>query len=154
MTESHRDIVLAVFLNTGKNLYPEGICCKLEEILCRGAESGYCGSLWTGEEVYRAVRDEIKAVLETIIGNLPQFEIEAGNLMKRENNTNRGDIVKIAIGSDHAGYDLKMEIIRFLEEAGYEYKDMGTDSSQSVDYPDYGYQVARLLPIRNMTGVS
>ncbi|MFW6022019.1 MAG: ribose 5-phosphate isomerase B [Halanaerobiaceae bacterium] len=53
--------------------------------------------------------------------------------------------MKIAIGSDHAGYDLKKEIIDYLEEAGYKYKDMGTDNSQSVDYPDYGYKVANAV---------
>lgn len=147
MTESHRDIVLARFPEYREKTY------TLKEFAAKiGGDSAVeelnldiVDPFGQGEEVYRAVRDEIKAVLETIIGNLPQFEIEAGNLMKRENNTNRGDIVKIAIGSDHAGYDLKMEIIRFLEEAGYEYKDMGTDSSQSVDYPDYGYQVAKAV---------
>ncbi|MEJ6951143.1 ribose 5-phosphate isomerase B [Natronospora cellulosivora (SeqCode)] len=53
--------------------------------------------------------------------------------------------MRIAIGSDHAAYDLKRDIIEFLNEKGYEYKDMGTDSSQSVDYPDYSYEVAKLV---------
>jgi ribose 5-phosphate isomerase B len=49
----------------------------------------------------------------------------------------------IAIGSDHAGYELKNKIIEHLNKKGYEVKDFGTDSSEkSVDYPDFGLMVA------------
>lgn len=42
----------------------------------------------------------------------------------------------IAIGCDHGGFQLKNEIIEFLKEKGYEYKDFGTYDENSVDYPD------------------
>ncbi len=45
------------------------------------------------------------------------------------------EIRKIAIASDHAGYEYKEEIKKHLEENGYAVKDFGTDSNQSVDYP-------------------
>jgi ribose 5-phosphate isomerase B len=45
------------------------------------------------------------------------------------------DIKKIAVASDHAGYEYKEEIKKHIEEEGYEVKDFGTDSNQSVDYP-------------------
>jgi ribose 5-phosphate isomerase B len=48
----------------------------------------------------------------------------------------------IAIGSDHAGYLLKADIIKFLESKGFEVKDFGTNGPESVDYPDYGRAVA------------
>ncbi|MFH0759254.1 MAG: ribose 5-phosphate isomerase B [Bacteroidota bacterium] len=48
----------------------------------------------------------------------------------------------IAIASDHAGYKMKLDIIRFLEEKGYGVKDFGTGSLESVDYPDYGHPLA------------
>ena len=44
---------------------------------------------------------------------------------------------KIALGCDHGGFELKNEIIAHLEAAGVEYKDFGTYSSDSCDYPDY-----------------
>ena len=44
---------------------------------------------------------------------------------------------KIAIASDHAGYDLKEIVIAHLKEEGYSVNDFGTDSNISVDYPDY-----------------
>jgi ribose 5-phosphate isomerase B len=51
--------------------------------------------------------------------------------------------VRIAIGSDHAGYHLKEAIKRRLVESGAEVDDLGTTSEASVDYPDYAAAVAR-----------
>ena len=53
------------------------------------------------------------------------------------------DLAKpIAIGSDHAGFEYKEDLISFLEGRGYAYKDYGTFSADSVDYPDYAHPVA------------
>src|SRR3989304_4161204 len=49
---------------------------------------------------------------------------------------------KIAIASDHAGLELKEDIKTFLKEKGVAILDMGTNGSESVDYPDYGIPVA------------
>jgi len=51
----------------------------------------------------------------------------------------------IAIGCDHGGYELKKEIIKYLESKGLEYKDYGCDSTASVDYPVYGKAVAEAV---------
>ena len=51
----------------------------------------------------------------------------------------------IAIGSDQGGYELKMEILKHLEERGLEYKDFGSYNSDSVDYPEYGKKVAHAV---------
>jgi len=48
----------------------------------------------------------------------------------------------IAVGADHGGYPLKERIMFKLREAGYEVEDCGTDSTDSVDYPDYAHAVA------------
>lgn len=48
----------------------------------------------------------------------------------------------VAIGSDHAGIELKKTIISILNEMGIRHTDYGTDTSQSVDYPDFGEKVA------------
>lgn len=50
--------------------------------------------------------------------------------------------MKIALGCDHGGINLKEEIKKFLEENNYDYKDFGTYNDESVDYPDYGEKVA------------
>lgn len=49
--------------------------------------------------------------------------------------------MKIALGADHGGYLLKNKIKDYLVEKGYEILDMGTNSSDSVDYPEYGHKV-------------
>ena len=50
--------------------------------------------------------------------------------------------MNIAIGSDHAGYLLKGELIEALKGKGHQVEDFGTGSDQSVDYPDFGHPVA------------
>ncbi|MDQ3711838.1 MAG: ribose 5-phosphate isomerase B [Acidobacteriota bacterium] len=51
-------------------------------------------------------------------------------------------IRRIAIGSDHAGFEDKEKIKRQLDELGIEYQDVGTNSTESVDYPIYAQKVA------------
>lgn len=51
----------------------------------------------------------------------------------------------IAIGSDHAGYDHKEELISFLEAKDLPYHDFGTHSKDSVDYPDFAHPVAEAV---------
>ena len=52
---------------------------------------------------------------------------------------------KLAIGSDHAGFTLRLEIEEFLKEKGYELTVVGTDSLESCDYAVFGEKVARLV---------
>ena len=51
----------------------------------------------------------------------------------------------IALGCDHAGFELKQEIIQYLEEKGYAYQDYGCFSTESVDYPDFAHSVAKAV---------
>ncbi|MDD4508473.1 MAG: ribose 5-phosphate isomerase B [Eubacteriaceae bacterium] len=53
--------------------------------------------------------------------------------------------MKIAIGCDHGGFDLKQVIIPFLKEQSVDVVDVGTYSTESVDYPDYGLKVAEAV---------
>ena len=50
--------------------------------------------------------------------------------------------MKLAIGCDHAGFDYKDQLVRMLQEAGHEVTDFGTNSAESVDYPDYVHPLA------------
>ena len=52
-------------------------------------------------------------------------------------------MTKIAVGSDHAGFNLKNTIKKYLEEKSYEVKDCGTNSTDSCDYPVYAKAVAK-----------
>ena len=57
--------------------------------------------------------------------------------------------MKISIGNDHAGTDYKKAIVQFLEKEGYTIINHGTDSFESVDYPDFGHSVAYDVQIKN-----
>lgn len=49
---------------------------------------------------------------------------------------------KIAVGSDHAGFEYKTAIVDFLKSEGYEVEDFGPETADSVDYPDFAHPVA------------
>ncbi len=52
---------------------------------------------------------------------------------------------RIVIAADHGGYKLKEELKPFLKQLGYPVEDVGTDSEESVDYPDYAFKVAEAV---------
>ncbi len=53
--------------------------------------------------------------------------------------------MKIAIASDHAGFDMKREIMEYFDKVDIPYEDCGTYSEDSVDYPDYALKAANMV---------
>ena len=53
--------------------------------------------------------------------------------------------MRIALSADHAGFELKDQLAAWLGELGHEVIDLGTNSAQSVDYPDFGARLARAV---------
>ena len=53
--------------------------------------------------------------------------------------------LKIAVASDHAGYERKQVILKFLQEQAIEYKDFGAFSEESSDYPDFAHPLAEAI---------
>jgi ribose 5-phosphate isomerase B len=53
--------------------------------------------------------------------------------------------MKIAIGSDHRGFEVKRRVVPLLQQLGHEVVDVGPSSKESVDYPDYAFAVARAV---------
>jgi len=51
----------------------------------------------------------------------------------------------IAVACDHGGYEMKTMLMRDLEDKGYTVLDLGTDSEESVDYPEFGYAMAEAI---------
>ena len=50
--------------------------------------------------------------------------------------------MRIALAADHAGYQLKDELVAWLRETGHEVMDLGTNGPESVDYPQFGFKLA------------
>nr|NUR36979.1 ribose 5-phosphate isomerase B [Sphingomonas sp.] len=53
--------------------------------------------------------------------------------------------MRIALAADHAGYLLKDELVRWLQDQGHDVTDLGTNGPESVDYPEYGARLARVV---------
>jgi len=53
--------------------------------------------------------------------------------------------MRVVLGSDHAGYELKRELAGFLHELGHEILDVGTSSPDPVDYPDYAQALSKVI---------
>ena len=53
--------------------------------------------------------------------------------------------MKISIGADHAGFEMKERVKKYLETLGHEVEDVGTHSTESTDYPPYAFRVAEAV---------
>lgn len=60
--------------------------------------------------------------------------------------------MKLAIGNDHAAYEMKLEIKKYLEEKGHQMVDFGTHSTQSCNYPEFGEAVGRAVAEKEVDG--
>ena len=61
---------------------------------------------------------------------------------------------KIAIASDHGGFELKETVIAQLLNDGWEIDDLGPNNEDSVDYPDYGIKLAEIIPNKKAKQIS
>lgn len=59
--------------------------------------------------------------------------------------------MRIAIGSDHAGFEYKEGLKKWLKENGYESRDFGTYSADSADYADFAHPVAKAVEKKTLT---
>jgi RpiB/LacA/LacB family sugar-phosphate isomerase len=57
--------------------------------------------------------------------------------------------MRLVLGADHAGYPLKKEVVEFLEKEGHDVLDLGTHSTDPVDYPDYAKLVSEAVQQQN-----
>jgi len=100
--------------------------------------------------------EEVRAIVAQIVGGFAPEDLDASPAPVRPSEANAeparppgasasdggGDI---AIGADHGGFALKERIARDLREHGFSVSDVGTHSTESVDYPDFAEAVARLV---------
>ena len=92
------------------------------------------------------LEDEVRDLVRSIVTGVLDDAGRVPPLPEREAPQTGGDDTgTIAIGADHGGYALKERLAFLLKEAGHDVHDCGTDSPDAVDYPDYAYEVARLV---------
>ena len=61
-------------------------------------------------------------------------------------------MIKLLIASDHAGFVLKNKLMNYFKNK-FEFNDFGTNSEESVDYPDFAHKLANEISIKNLSGV-
>lgn len=108
--------------------------------------------LLTEADILKLLRQGIKEIFldeNTILTPLAKDLIVREKLELRKNpqlsknfENSSENIQTIAIGSDHTGFKAKKELISFLSAKGFQIIDVGTNSEQSCDYPDFAYAVA------------
>jgi ribose 5-phosphate isomerase B len=75
-------------------------------------------------------------------------------LVSLESELDIGEQMRVVIGADHVGFELKQQIIKFFDEINMTYIDVGTHNTEMVDYPDIAYDVARkTVEDRDMVGI-
>jgi ribose 5-phosphate isomerase B len=88
----------------------------------------------------------LEKIVEEVIGQVrPAGRGVSNETPLREVTVRMGGVKRIALGSDHGGFPLKEELVRFLQDDGFIVKDMGTFSADPVDYPDFAEKVARAV---------
>ena len=92
-----------------------------------------------------ASETEIRELVGRIIGSVSGPEEATPVVDRAPPSVAADDVRAVAIGADHGGYPLKERLAFRLREQGYDVYDCGTDSTQSVDYPDFAHAVARLV---------
>lgn len=98
---------------------------------CLGKNEDIADPFGGDEEAYVKCLEEIIECITALKEKLPGLQ--------------KGEVKMIAVGCDQGGYELKCEIIKHLEEKGLEFKDYGTYSPKSTDYPVYAKKVAEAV---------
>lgn len=93
-------------------------------------------------DLYRRIRDLLNAAVSELILTC----IDQGMMTPIEPSKKKDtDHMTFAIGADHGGVELKQQIAEFLKEQGHNLLDLGPDSADRVDYPDFAERVARAV---------
>lgn len=88
------------------------------------------------------VRIDEEAMLTPLVADLAR---ERGIQVERVRRRSAARKMKIGLGADHGGYQMKEDVKRVLADLGHDYQDFGTHSTEAVDYPDYAHVVARAV---------
>ena len=92
-----------------------------------------------GQEFYEECCESIRRAIPGVL-RFVQQSIKGDELLEK-----RGDQLTVALGADHGGVEVKKRLRELLEKRGVEYKDFGTNSAESVDYPEYSAVVAKAV---------
>jgi RpiB/LacA/LacB family sugar-phosphate isomerase len=133
MTHSHVDTVMMLYPQAAEKTF---LLREFDDTLDT-FEKDISDPIGGSYEVYLNCRDQIEQGIVSILRFLDQHDIAAG----LEGNKT----VAIAMGADHAGFELKEMLKKYLEQTGLSIADFGTKSKESTDYPDYAQAVGQAV---------
>jgi len=132
MTEAHRQMVCRAFPEAADRVR------VLTSFGSTGAAQDIPDPIGLSVSVYQRVCEQIDSAISDLV--LYLVEKRGVRPAAREK---RGTAMKIAIGADHAGFELKEALKKLLAERHIQVEDVGASSAESVDYPDFAAAVAR-----------
>jgi RpiB/LacA/LacB family sugar-phosphate isomerase len=89
------------------------------------------------------LQEIVRRIVERTMGESGVVPADPKPAQSRPESSPANKSRRIALGADHGGYSLKENLKPFLQKQGYQVDDCGTHSSESVDYPDFAYAVAK-----------
>jgi glycine hydroxymethyltransferase len=131
MTESHKQDIIQAFPEVADKVF------LLKSFGTAKAAGNIADPIGQSLQRYRQVRDEIDSAISDLILHM----MDRG-LLKLPS-AERSYKMKMAIGTDHGGFELKEQLKKLLNEKKIQVEDVGCFSTESVDYPDFAAEVAR-----------
>src|SRR6266404_865978 len=136
MTHSHIDTVMLLYPYAAEKTF---LLREFDETLDL-FEKDISDPIGDSYDVYLSCRDQIEQGIASLLRFLDQ-DGPAGTLGGNKTST-------VAIGADHAGYDLKEALKQHLQKRGVSVSDVGASSKEATDYPDYAQAVANSVALR------
>src|SRR6185369_15561630 len=132
MTHSHIDTVMLLYPHAAEKTF---LLREFDETLDT-FEKDISDPIGGSYEIYLNCRDQIEQGIVSILRFIDQGESGAGALPG-------GKTAAVAMGADHAGFDLKETLKKYLEQRGVSVADFGTNSKDSTDYPEFAQMVGQ-----------
>ncbi len=137
MTRSHLDAILTFFPEAANKAW---LACEFTPELQDFPEVP--DPIGLGLHAYLQTRDILSKAVPSILQFIDSTEMSNATT-PAQSTTNPSTTVRIALGADHGGVEVKAALRGFLREHGYTVHDLGTESTDSVDYPDYAALVSQ-----------
>ena len=135
MTRSHLDALLTFFPEAANKTW---LACEFEPALAQRPEVP--DPIGMGIHAYLATRDHLSKAIPSLISHIDSTTMTDTTGNESTTDTKKSAL-RIALGADHGGYEVKQAIRDVLKAKGFHVHDLGTNSAESVDYPDFAGHV-------------
>jgi RpiB/LacA/LacB family sugar-phosphate isomerase len=146
MTAAHRDLIEEQYPEAADRTYLVCEFCPDPELLGHDVPD----PIGFGREIYLETRETLKKALSSVLAFIDQTFEKKPDAMTQTASTATAPQSpapsiggEVFVGADHGGVELKNAVVDYLRQSGHQVRDVGTDSNESVDYPDFVPQVVQ-----------